>query len=126
MEENMATEISSPLFASAIASQPVFHPAVEPRRPVSQKPQPTGADPVQDVGHLTPKELEYAVGQMNQLAKVMNHKLSFSLDYETHDIIVKVVDADTDKVIRELPAAELQKLHKSIKEALGLLINKTI
>jgi hypothetical protein len=32
MEENMATDISSTLFASAMAPQPVFHPAVEPRR----------------------------------------------------------------------------------------------
>jgi flagellar protein FlaG len=125
MEENMATDISSNLFTSAMAPQPVYHPAVEPRRAPptpTQAPQP--ADFKQTI--LDPKEIQHAVAQMNDLAKAMNHRLSFSIDEETHDVIVKVVDAETDKVIRELPPAELQKLHKSIKEAVGLLINKLI
>jgi flagellar protein FlaG len=127
MEENMATDISSTLFASAMAPQPVaFHPAVEPRRTTSPSSQAPRQDTATESSYLTTKEIEHAVGQMNELAKVMNHRLSFTMDYETNDVIVKVVDADTDKVIRELPPAELQKLHKSIKEALGLLIDKMI
>jgi len=120
----MATDISSTLFASAMAPQPVFHPAVETHRsaPPAQRVQ----EPVPLETILDPKEIQHAVEQMNELAKAMNHRLSFSIDSETHDVIVKVVDAETDKVIRELPPAELQKLHKSIKEAVGLLINKLI
>ena len=121
----MATDISHTLFTSAMAPQPVFHPAVEPRRtssiPTQTRDEPSLASPT-----LTNKEVQYAVSQMNDLAKAMNHRLSFTMDYETHDIIVKVVDAETDKVIRELPPAELQKLHRSIKEAVGLLIDKMI
>jgi flagellar protein FlaG len=48
------------------------------------------------------------------------------MDYETHDVIVKVIDAATEKVIKELPPAELQKLHKSLKEAVGVLFDKMI
>jgi flagellar protein FlaG len=121
----MATDISSTLFASAMAPQPAFHPAVEPRRTAPNLTQPaTEVDFKQTI--LDPKEIQHAVAQMNELAKAMNHRLSFSIDNETHDVIVKVVDAETDKVIRELPPAELQKLHRSIKEAVGLLINKLI
>jgi len=122
----MATDISSTLFASAMAPQPVFHPAVEPRHvaPPVLSQHPLEEDFKQTI--LDPKEIQHAVAQMNELAKAMNHRLSFSIDSETHDVIVKVVDAETDKVIRELPPAELQKLHKSIKEAVGLLINKLI
>jgi uncharacterized FlaG/YvyC family protein len=123
----MATEISHTLFTSAMSPQPVFHPAVEPRRFI---PQPSPSQhPSEDVveSHvLSPKEVQHAVAQMNDFAKVMNHRLSFTMDYETNDVIVKVVDAETDKVIRELPPAELQKLHRSIKEAVGLLIDKLI
>jgi len=121
----MATDISSTLFASAMAPQPVYHPAVEPRRtPPTPSHSPVDEDLKQTI--LDPKEIQHAVAQMNELAKAMNHRLSFSVDDETHDVIVKVVDVETDKVIRELPPAELQKLHKSIKEAVGLLINKLI
>lgn len=121
----MATDISSSLFASAMAPQPVFHPAVEPRRtnPIPSQ-QPQESDLKQTI--LDPKEIQHAVAQMNELTRAMNHRLSFSIDDVTHDVIVKVVDPETDKVIKELPAAELQKLHKSIKEAVGLLINKLI
>jgi flagellar protein FlaG len=71
-------------------------------------------------------EIQHAVTQMNTLSQVTNHRLTFSVDQDTNDIIVKVIDADTDKIIREMPAVELQKLHKSIKDAVGLLINKLI
>lgn len=118
----MATEISSSLYSSAMAVQPALHPAVEPR--TVPRPAPVPVTQAQEI--LDPKEIQHAVAQMNQMVKAMNHRLSFSVDEETHDVIVKVVDAETDKVIRELPPAELQKLHKSIKEAVGLLINKLI
>lgn len=120
----MATEISSPVFTSATASHLVaFHQAVEPRRST-----PTPVLPLQEEGApaLSSKEIDHAVGQMNQLAHVLNRRLSFSMDYETNDVIVKVVNAETDEVIKELPPAELQKLHRSIKEAVGLLIDKLI
>ena len=121
----MANDISSTLFAPAIAPLPAFHPAVEPRRTVpTQTLSEQASVPLETI--LDPKEIQHAVAQMNELAKAMNHRLSFSIDDETHDVIVKVVDAQTDKVIRELPPAELQKLHRSIKEAVGLLINKLI
>lgn len=121
----MATDISHSLFASAMAPQPVYHPAVEPRRTIPT-PSQTREETNVPSPTLTSKEVQYAVSQMNDLAKAMNHRLSFTVDYETNDIIVKVVDAETDKVIRELPPAELQKLHRSIKEAVGLLIDKMI
>lgn len=122
----MATDISGTVFASAMAPHPVFHPAVEPRRPTPITPQPSANDPPVLDPVFDSKEIKHAVAQMNELAKASNHRLSFTMDYETHDVIVKVVDAATDKVITELPPAELQKLHKSIKEAVGLLIDKLI
>lgn len=118
----MANEINA-VFTPATIAPLAFHQAAEPRRPAP--PAQTKTDEAR-VPILDAQELKHAVEQMNSLASIMNHRLSFSVDQETHDIIVKVVDADTDKVIRELPPAELQKLHKSIKEALGLLIDKLI
>lgn len=117
----MANEINA-VFSPATVTQLAFHPAAEPRRTT---PLPVKTEENR-VPTLDSRELSHAVEQMNAFARIMNHRLSFSIDQETHDIIVKVVDADTDKVIRELPPAELQRLHKSIKEALGLLIDKLI
>jgi flagellar protein FlaG len=103
----MAIELMSPIHTSQVAFQALQRPVVEPK-----------AAPA--------TEIQHTVTQMNTLSQVINHRLTFSVDHDTNDIIVKVIDADTEKVIREMPAVELQKLHKSIKDAVGLLINKLI
>ena len=41
-------------------------------------------------------------------------------------MVVKVIDKETDKVIKELPSGELQRLHVRIREAIGLLIDEEI
>ena len=107
----MAIELTSPLHASRLAPHPAAAVASEVR--AAQATQ-------------APPEIQHTVTQMNTLTQAMNHRLTFSVDHDTNDVIVKVIDADTDKVIREMPAVELQKLHKSIKDAVGLLINKLI
>ena len=122
----MATEISGTLSASAMAPLPAFHPAVETRRPAPPAPQPTRDGPPVFDPVFDSVAIKHAVAEMNEMAKAMNHRLSFTMDYETNDVIVKVIDAETDKVIRELPPAELEKLHRSIKEAVGILIDKLI
>ncbi|MCK5736226.1 MAG: flagellar protein FlaG [Spirochaetaceae bacterium] len=42
------------------------------------------------------------------------------LDY----FVVRIIDKNTDKVIREIPSRELQKVHESINQALGLLFDE--
>lgn len=123
MATDIAHGVSPNLFPSALSPQPAFHPAVEPRRTPTTPSQEHGQT-LPDAVVLGPKDLQHAVVQMNELVKVTNHRLSFSMDYETNDVIVKVIDVETEKVIKELPAAELQKLHKSIREAVGLLFDK--
>jgi flagellar protein FlaG len=41
-------------------------------------------------------------------------------------VIVKVIDKETDKVIKELPPEELQRLHRNLKEAAGHLFNEMV
>ena len=53
-------------------------------------------------------------------------KLKFEINTESGDILVKVIDPETDKVIKELPPKELQRLHSSITETLGFLFDERI
>ena len=41
-------------------------------------------------------------------------------------IVIKVIDANTDKVIREIPSEEIQRLQARIRETVGLLFDETI
>ena len=48
--------------------------------------------------------------------------LKDTLDY----FVVRIIDRDTDKIIREIPSKELQRVHEGIEEALGLLFDEEI
>ncbi len=60
------------------------------------------------------------------ITEVFNRRLKFSIDKELDQVIVKVVDAETDKVIKEIPPEELKRLYAKMKEAMGLIIDQTI
>ena len=66
------------------------------------------------------------VEQIQTVASAFDRKLSFQVNKELDEVIVKVIDSNTDKVIREIPSAEIQKLQIRIKEALGLLFDESI
>lgn len=55
-----------------------------------------------------------------------NKRLKFSVNEELDQVVVKVIDSSTDKVIREIPPEELQRLQVKIREAVGLLFDQMI
>ena len=55
-----------------------------------------------------------------------NKKLKFSVNQELNQVVVKVIDAETDKVIKEIPPEVLQRMHVRIREAIGLLIDEIV
>jgi flagellar protein FlaG len=57
---------------------------------------------------------------------LFNTKLKFYVDPESQEVIVKVIDSETDKVIKVLPPEELQRLHARLKEAMGFLFDEQV
>ncbi len=66
------------------------------------------------------------VEQLQSISDMFDRKLQFQVNRELNDVIVKVIDSRTDKVIREIPSAEIQRLQLRIKETLGLLFDESI
>lgn len=64
--------------------------------------------------------------QLDQLSERFNISLRFIVSEELNSIIVKIVDPYTDKVIKEIPSAEIQKIKISIKEAIGVIFDVTV
>ena len=60
------------------------------------------------------------------ITQFFNKKLRFSVNKELDQVVVKVIDGQTDKVIKEIPPEVLQRLHVRIREAIGLLIDEMI
>ncbi|MDR3148220.1 MAG: flagellar protein FlaG [Treponema sp.] len=54
------------------------------------------------------------------------NKLKYVVDHESNQVTVKVIDPETDKVVKVLPPEELQRLHYKIKEAIGSLFDEQV
>ena len=66
------------------------------------------------------------VEQIQRISDMFDRKLQFRVSKELDQVIVKVIDSTTDRTIREIPSAEIQKLQIRIKETLGLLFDESI
>jgi len=73
-----------------------------------------------------PQKVRKVVEQIQSISNMFDRKLQFRVSDELDEVIIKVIDSTTDKVIREIPSAEIQKLQIRIKEALGLLFDESI
>jgi flagellar protein FlaG len=99
-----------------------------PTAPAATKPDPVvstvaPAEP-SSAKRATEVEAVNAVQVLNNYADSMSaSSLNFILDKDTGNTIVKVIDRDTDKLIRQIPTEEAVALAKSLDRMQGLLIN---
>ncbi len=57
---------------------------------------------------------------------VMGHKLQFNVNDELNSVIIKIVDPNTNQVLKEIPSKDIQKLKIRLREAIGLLFDEMI
>jgi flagellar protein FlaG len=53
----------------------------------------------------------------------LNTRLSFEVYDKTGELVVKVINRDTQEVIRQIPSEELLRLHDKLEELRGVLFN---
>jgi flagellar protein FlaG len=73
----------------------------------------------------TPPDLQSTIRDLQKVSETFNRRLSFSLNEKLGQVVVKVIDNDTDKVVREIPPTELQHVYERIREVIGLLFDKS-
>ncbi|HZK19577.1 MAG TPA: flagellar protein FlaG [Treponemataceae bacterium] len=64
------------------------------------------------------------VQQLQEISNLIGRKITFSVDERLNDVIIKVVDPNTNKVIKEIPSEEIQNLKIHIKETFGFLVDE--
>ncbi len=67
-------------------------------------------------------ELGNAVADLNKVAQANAQGVRFSVDEDTGRTVVKVVDTQTDKVLRQIPSVEALKLWRSIEKMQGVML----
>ena len=87
------------------------------------------ADAAQVVQNISDKnaQLQEDVRQLQKLSDVVSgRKVQFSVNKELNQVVVTVVDSKTDKVIKQIPSEDIQKLKVRIRKAIGVLFDEMI
>lgn len=66
------------------------------------------------------------IEQVNKKLIGPDTRLEFSVHKGTHEIIVKVINEDTDEVIKEIPPEKILDLVAKIWEIVGLFVDKHV
>lgn len=80
--------------------------------------------------HPHEEEIRKTTNVMNEVMKISNHHLQFKVHKESGRIQVKVIDSDSQKVIREIPPEKILECSAMIKNMLdemaGILLDEII
>jgi flagellar protein FlaG len=108
--------------------QTTFNPVATPPEPHSAAPD--GAKPAAVGQAPTPpppskQQVEAAVTAINRSLQPSDHALNFSVDQKTDRIVVKVVDSESGKTLRQIPSDEVLAIAESIDHyQKGLLLSQ--
>ncbi|MBE3573752.1 MAG: flagellar protein FlaG [Moorella humiferrea] len=72
------------------------------------------------------KEVHEAVKKVNHTMEIYRTELRFILDEESDEFMVRVINAETGEVIREIPPEWVLKIVADVKRMLGLILDKFI
>ena len=84
------------------------------------------AEKIESSGGMSRIEMDVAMEALAKAASIFNKRLKFSINDELGIVIVKIIDSETDKVIKEIPPTEIQALIARLKETIGLLVDEKI
>jgi len=74
---------------------------------------------------VDPAKLQEAVKATNDFIKPINSSVEFSMDKDTGETVVKIVDTTTKEVIRQIPSEEMLSIAKALDKIQGLLIKQS-
>ena len=70
------------------------------------------------------QELDKAVKAVNEFVGSVNNSLKFSVDEDTGQTVVKVIDNATKEVIKQVPSKEMLEIAKALDNLKGLLVQQ--
>ncbi len=113
----MSMEIPGILKSNPIPDVLMKEPRAAPERQPRQQ---------QPAVEMSRSEIEAQAKALEKTFLAFNRRVKLSVNDEINQVIIKVVDGETDKVIKEIPPEEIQHLIARIKETIGLLVDEKI
>lgn len=127
MHAESASQVAPLLDVSAppVRSPTVAVGKVEPARPATVAGQglpPRGGAAQADDPAVREQRIAEAVTSLNDYVQSVRRDLQFSIDEQTGVTVIKVVDSETQEVIRQIPPDEVLNLARRLGEPGGLIL----
>jgi uncharacterized FlaG/YvyC family protein len=74
---------------------------------------------------LFTEEVDSAVEAFNEVFKQANVGVRYQVDTKTGDLVITLVDRDTQQVVRQVPPEEILRMRQRLEELLGVLFDQT-
>jgi len=72
------------------------------------------------------EQIESATDKLNRLMGLIDKRLRFDLHKESDQIMVRVIDQDTEDVLKEMPPQRVIELLNSLTDIAGLLVDQKV
>ncbi len=76
--------------------------------------------------NITTKEVEEVLEAFQDLSETIQTKLSFTVDDSNNEIVVKVYDKESNKLIRQFPSEEMLALQDKMTDLAGFLYSENV
>ncbi|MCP5231389.1 MAG: flagellar protein FlaG [Zoogloeaceae bacterium] len=70
------------------------------------------------------EQINQALDEVRNALQPVAQNLLFSLDSDTGKTVIKIVDASTDEVIKQIPSEEILAISKALGKLQGLLVKQ--
>ena len=87
---------------------------------------PTGAQVAQNIEQNLAEIKEDSQQLQKMYEMVDGRKLQFNVNKELGSVVVRVVDSNTNQVLKEIPSEDMQKLKLRLRKAIGNLFDAKI
>jgi len=119
------TGMSIQLIAGSAFGAPTTTPGVVENASPTRSPPIRAANESQTTGsEVSREEVTKAVKATNEFVGSINDALQFSIDDETGKTVVKVIDSNTQEVIKQIPSEEMIAIAKALDKLKGLLLQQ--
>tara|TARA_R110002073_G_scaffold6443_3_gene38132 strand:- start:11188 stop:11571 length:384 start_codon:yes stop_codon:yes gene_type:complete len=79
--------------------------------------------PAKDSSQPTSQELEQAAEELNKHVQNLKRDLHFSINDDTGETVIRVVDSESQKTIRMIPSEEFLSMTQQLNQTVGILLN---
>jgi len=80
---------------------------------------------VEQVQQPDREKLETATQSVREFVKPINSNIEFSVNDDTGQLVVKIIDRTTKEVIRQMPSEEMLSIAKTLDSIKGLFVMQT-